>query len=152
MPSCAHKHSCAATHKFKTSIKAMAKEKGGHDLTSELPTRPTQSPCLHEIDRLVDRNVIWDAQMCLRCITNFMQRGPSFMQRDHNFKQRARCNLWDRLVPRARDLCLAMRLPGRSASRLVWPTLSATSNRTPSKASTAFIHAGNNLVMLLFAS
>ena len=74
------------------------------------------------------------------------------MQRDHKIQQRARCNLWDRLVLRARDLCLAMRLPGRSASRLVWPTLSATSNRTPSKASTTFIHAGNNSVMLLFAS
>ena len=83
---------------------------------------------------------------------NFMQKSHHFMQRDHMFQQRARCNLWDRLVLRARDLCLAMRLPGRSASRLVWPTLSATSNRTPSKASTAFTHAGKILVMLQFAS
>ena len=51
--------------------------------------------------------------------------------------QKKGADLCDRLVLRALDLCLAMRLPGRSASRLVRPTLSATTSLTPSKASTA---------------
>ena len=44
---------------------------------------------------------------------------------------------WARLVDRVLDLCLAMRLPGRSASRLLLASLSCTSRRTPSNESTA---------------
>lgn len=44
---------------------------------------------------------------------------------------------WARLLGTALDLCLAMRLPGRSASRLLLPSLSCTSSRTPSSDSTA---------------
>ena len=68
--------------------------------------------------------------------------GPSYqVPCESEHPNRALCKTrqyrWARLLETALDLCLAMRFPGRSASRLLLPSLSCTSSRTPSSDSTA---------------